>query len=117
MYRAVDAESHICPDGEHWDDLTEQCIPDVPEPEPTDCYSQDLKCQETAMKKTDFWAMFWAKLWCLESFIICALGLDKIRAMINKALGKKMTMTKKKTFAKIGVNVSVTITKPKKAKW
>ena len=117
MYRAVDAESHICPDGEHWDDLTEQCIPDAPEPEPTDCYSQDLKCQEAAMKKTDFWAMFWAKLWCMESFFVCALGLDKIRTMINKALGKKMSMTKTKMFKKIGVNISVTVSKPKKAKW
>jgi hypothetical protein len=69
------------------------------------------------MTKTDFWAMFWAKLGCMEQFFICILGLDKVRAMINKALGKKTTMTKKTSLKKIGINISVTITKPKTAKW
>ena len=86
-------------------------------PEPTDCYSQDLECQMNAMNETDFWAMFWKKLGCMEQFFICVLGLDKVHVMINKKLGKKRSMTKKKTLKKIGITVSVTISKPKSAKW
>jgi hypothetical protein len=117
-YRAVTDETHVCPENEHWSFTDQKCVPDSDGPEPTDCYTQDLQCQAKAMQEnTDFWALFWAKLGCLEGFLICALGLGKVRAMINTALGKKMSMTKKKTLKKIGISISVTVSKPKTAKW
>ena len=119
QYFPYDYEKLIGPQSDNWQqfDETPGPRPGPNPPEPTDCYSQDLECQQNAMTKTDFWAMFWAKLGCMEAFFICYLGLAEVRRRINKALGKKLTMTKKTSLKKIGINISVTISKPKTARW
>ena len=106
---------HVCPSGQHWDEAQQKCVPDAP----TDCYSQDMACQQAAMAQNlDFWGMFMAKLGCMEQFFICYLGLGEVRRRINASLGKnRLTMTKTAKLSKIGVNISVTITKPKNANW
>jgi hypothetical protein len=106
--------SHVCPAGQHWDEAQQKCVPD----EPTDCYTQDLKCQQDVMSKfTAFWDLFWGKLGCLEEFFICTFTLAGIRKLINAALGKKLSMTMTRKMSKIGINISVTISKPKTADW
>jgi len=117
-YKAIDAVSHVCPQGQHYDFNVSACVDDGPGPQPTDCYQQDIICEQNAMtQNTDFWGMFMAKLGCFETTMICVFGLGEIRRRINLALGKKLRMTKTKTLSKIGIGISVTITKPKNADW
>lgn len=107
---------HNCPSGEHWDEAQQKCVPDEPT---NDCYQQDLVCEQEAMSHPDwdFMQVLMAKLGCLETVLICVFTLAGVRRMINKALGKKLTLSKTKSFKRIGIDLSVTIKKPKSAKW
>jgi len=117
VYRLVDAPSVICPDGQHYDVEAEKCVEDGSEPEPVNCEEQDIACTQDAIKEPDFFTMIYKALMCFFDYFECKLATARLRSMINKTLGKKTSKTKRMTFAKVGIELSLTVKKLKDEGW
>jgi hypothetical protein len=95
IYRTIDAESHICPDGQHWDEDQGKCVDDSGGPEPTNCEDQYMNniqvCQELGMG--NIWNWIICVVNAVITYYLCKFGLQ-----YKVSTKKSLTSKKKKTL-------------------
>ena len=117
IYRMIDAPSVLCPEGQHYNVDAGVCEEDGAGPEPVNCEEQDIECTQQAMKEPDFFTMVYKALMCFFGYFECKFTIARLRKMINKTLGKKTSKTKRMTFGKVGIELSLTVKKLKDEGW
>jgi hypothetical protein len=88
IYKTVDAESHICPDGQHYDTDLQECVDDGSSPEPANCEENYQSCVQAAMQIKDVWTMILSVVNCVVNYYMCALGLN-YSVTSKRSIGKK----------------------------
>jgi hypothetical protein len=96
FYRAVDAESHICPEGQHWGPDVGACVDDGSGPKPSDTceeiYEEEMP---ECLALTDFFSMIICAVQKIVNYYLCAFGIKyKVtKRYTGKGKTRKLTLT------------------------
>jgi hypothetical protein len=77
-YRAITAETHVCPENEHWSFTDGKCVPDGSGPQPTNCDQQYddgvAQCDADFQRTSDIWAWIYCFVQKLVTWVTCTYG-------------------------------------------